>query len=105
MEMNTRRLLISSLLLGLTAAILPSPARAAAPDSYPQKPITLLVGFPPGGAGDFVGRLVGQKLSEALRQPVVVENRPGANGLLAANAAASAAPNGYTIYVTSMGLT
>ena len=63
------------------------------------------MGFAPGGSGDFVGRAVGQKLSEALHQPVVVENRGGANGLLAATAAASAAPNGYTLYVTSMGLT
>jgi len=64
-----------------------------------------LVGFPPGGSGDFVGRVVGQKLSESLRQPVVVENRGGANGLLAASAVAAAAANGYTLYITSMGLT
>ena len=64
-----------------------------------------MVGFPPGGSGDFVGRMVGQKLSESLRLPVVVENRGGANGLLAASAAAAAPANGYTLYVTSMGLT
>ena len=87
------------------AALLPFTASAATQDVYPQKSIALLVGFPPGGSGDFVGRTLAQKLSEALRQPVVVENRGGANGLLAAVAASSAAPNGYTLYVTSMGLT
>lgn len=101
--MTSSRLLL--LLLSSTATLLPFAAHAATQDSYPQKSITLLVGFPPGGSGDFVGRAVGQKLSEALRQPVVVENRGGANGLLAATATASAAPNGYTIYITSMGLT
>jgi tripartite-type tricarboxylate transporter receptor subunit TctC len=94
-----------SLTLASTAALLPLAALAATQDSYPQKSITLLVGFPPGGSGDFVGRLVGQKLSESLRQPVVVENRGGANGLLAASAVAAAAANGYTLYITSMGLT
>jgi tripartite-type tricarboxylate transporter receptor subunit TctC len=93
------------LLLLSTAAVGLSAAHAAAQDGYPQKSITILVGFAPGGSGDFVGRTVGQKLSEALRQPVVIENRGGANGMLAATAAASAAPNGYTLYVTSMGLT
>ena len=87
------------------AALLPFTASAATQDVYPQKSIALLVGFPPGGSGDFVGRTLAQKLSEALRQPVVVENRGGANGLLAVVAASSAAPNGYTLYVTSMGLT
>ena len=94
-----------SLTLASTTALLPLAALAATQDSYPQKSITLLVGFPPGGSGDFVGRVVGQKLSESLRQPVVVENRGGANGLLAASAAAAAPANGYTLYVTSMGLT
>jgi len=93
------------LLLLSTAAAGWSAAHAAAQDGYPQKSITILVGFAPGGSGDFVGRTIGQKLSEALRQPVVIENRGGANGMLAATAAASAAPNGYTLYVTSMGLT
>src|SRR4051812_6034597 len=93
------------LLLTATATLLSIDAHAATRDTYPQKPINLLVGFAPGGSGDFVGRAVGQKLSEALHQPVVVENRGGANGLLAAMAAASAPPNGYTLYVTSMGLT
>ncbi len=93
------------LLLASAAALVSSGSRAATQDAYPQKPINLLVGFAPGGSGDFVGRAVGQKLSEALRQPVVVENRGGANGLLAAMATASAPPNGYTLYVTSMGLT
>jgi tripartite-type tricarboxylate transporter receptor subunit TctC len=101
--MSSSRLLL--LAFAWTVSLFSSGAYAATRDSYPQKPITILVGFAPGGSGDFVGRAVGQKLSEALHQPVVVENRGGANGLLAATAAASAAPTGYTLYVTSMGLT
>ena len=76
------------LVIASTATLLPCAAHSATQDRYPQQSITLLVGFPPGGSGDFVGRTIGQKLSEALRQPVVIENRGGANGLLAATAAA-----------------
>lgn len=76
----------------------------SAQDVYPTRPITMLVGFPPGGFTDFVARLVGKHLSDTLGQPVVIENRGGANGLIAANVAASARPDGYVIYMTSMGL-
>ena len=64
---------------------------------YPARPIKLLVPIPPGGAPDIVARVVGQKLSDALGQPVVVENRPGSNGNIAAEATARAAPDGYTL--------
>ena len=93
--------LFSSCLLVCASLVLCAPAAA---DDYPTKPITLLVGFAPGGGGDFVARLIGRKLSEALGQPVVVDNKGGANGQLAANAAAAAKPDGYTLFVPSMGL-
>ncbi len=64
---------------------------------YPARAVRMLVGFPPGGGTDIVGRIVAQKLSENLGQQVVVENRGGATGMLAADLAAKAAPDGYTI--------
>ena len=64
---------------------------------YPVRPVRMLVGFPPGGGTDIVGRIVAQKLSENLGQQVIVENRGGATGMLAAEVAAKAPPDGYTI--------
>lgn len=98
----TRRLVLSTPLL-LAGATLGMPALAQAP--YPAKPVTMLAGFPPGGSTDFIARLLAQKLTESLGQSVVVENRGGANGLLAANLVAAAPPNGYTLLLTSMGMT
>ena len=69
--------------------------------SYPSKPIRLILSFPPGGGTDLLGRTVGQKLSERWGQPVVVDNRPGANGIIGARAAMTAEPDGYTLYVGS----
>ena len=65
--------------------------------SYPTKPIRMLVGFPPGGGTDIVGRIVAQKLGEALGQQIIVDNRGGASGQLAAELVSKAAPDGYTI--------
>jgi tripartite-type tricarboxylate transporter receptor subunit TctC len=64
---------------------------------YPARPVRMLVGFPPGGGTDIVGRIIAQKLSENLGQQVVVENRGGATGMLAAELAAKAPPDGYTL--------
>lgn len=74
------------------------------PDIYPARPIRLIVAFAPGGSVDLVGRLIGQKLSEAWGQQVIIDNRPGAGGNLSAELAARATPDGYTIYICSASL-
>src|SRR5215471_21568515 len=76
----------------------------ATADDYPNRPITLIVPYPPGGGVDTMGRLIGQKLSVALGQQVVIENRGGAGGMLGTRAAVKAAPDGYTLVMTLTGL-
>src|SRR5262245_41625840 len=83
--------------LAAGAAALPAVSRFAWAQSYPTRPVRLLVGWPPGGAADVVGRLTGQLLSERLGQQFVIENRPGAGGNLAVEAALKVAPDGYTL--------
>lgn len=95
----TRRTLIATLGLGSAATLLPRSAFAA----YPDRPIRLIVPFAPGGNADIVGRLVGDRISHALGQPVVVENRGGAGGGIGAEFVARAAPDGYTLFVGSNG--
>lgn len=85
----------------LSSAVATVPALAA--DAYPNKPVQMLIGFPPGSATDFVGRLIAPKLAERLGQPVVVENRPGAAGVLATASFAKAKPDGYSIMVSIPG--
>jgi len=75
----------------------------AVAQTWPDKPIKLIVNFPPGGVADTLARNIGPSLSEALKQPVVIENRPGANGSIGADAVAKAPPDGYTFLVTSGG--
>jgi tripartite-type tricarboxylate transporter receptor subunit TctC len=72
-------------------------ASAAAAQTYPSRQITLVVPFAPGGPADFLGRLIGQKMSEDLGQQIVVDNRPGANTIIGAQAVAKASPDGYTL--------
>jgi tripartite-type tricarboxylate transporter receptor subunit TctC len=93
--MPARRLLA---VLATACFLLPgeSPAQA-----YPDRPIRLIVPFPPGGATDIIARLIGRKLTEAWGQPVVVENRPGAGGNVGADAAAKSPANGYTLLMVS----
>lgn len=94
---------ICSSLIAALVALLSLPAIAQS--AYPTKPIRILVGFVPGGFTDTSARIVGQKLAEAIGQQVIVENRPGANGLIAGDLTSRAAPDGYTIFMTSPGLT
>ena len=77
-------------------------AMAVAQD-FPTRPIRLVVSFTPGGGADFTARTVGQRMSELLGQPVVVENKPGANGLVGCDAVAKSAPDGYTLLETDRG--
>lgn len=90
MKLSTR--IAGALLAGLLLG-----AGPAAAQPYPSKPIRLLVGAAPGGGTDILARLIGQKLGERLGQQVLVENRPGANFMLATEATARAAPDGYTL--------
>jgi tripartite-type tricarboxylate transporter receptor subunit TctC len=73
--------------------------------SYPAKPIRLLVGFSPGGAPDIIARMLGVKLQESLGEAIVIENRPGASGNIAADTTAKSAPDGYTLLMGNVSLT
>lgn len=92
------RSVLSVAAAGLATAMVPH-AAALADASYPAKPITLVIGFPPGGGADHVGRVYANAMSKQLGQPVVVENRPGAGSTIGASLAARAAPDGYTLYL------
>ena len=93
--------------VGLLVALLingavPGPANAQ--PSFPDRPIRIVIGFGPGGLADITMRLVGQKLTELTGQQVIIENRPGAGGVVAASAVTSAQPDGYTLFVLSSGI-
>jgi tripartite-type tricarboxylate transporter receptor subunit TctC len=95
-----RRVLLK--LVSLTALVL-SGAGVVQAQTYPNHAIKIIVGFPPGGGTDIAARLIGQKLSDALGQPVIVENRPGAGGTVGNLAVAKSPPDGYTLLLTANG--
>jgi tripartite-type tricarboxylate transporter receptor subunit TctC len=84
-------------LVCLIALPLASAAAQEEDKTFPSRPIHIVVPFPAGGPSDLVSRLIGQKMSEAWNQPVIIDNRPGANTIIGAVAVARAAPDGYTL--------
>jgi len=78
-------------------------ASAANAQSWPVKPLRMIVAFPPGGGTDLVARIVGPRLSEALGQPVIIDNRAGASGVVGTEVAAKAPPDGYTVFLGTLG--
>lgn len=101
MTSSNRRALVAGL-AGFAALALSAPACAQA---FPTKPIKIVVPYTPGGPTDIPARLVGQKLSESLGQPVIIENKPGAGGNIGADAVAKAPADGYTLLVVTTGHT
>jgi tripartite-type tricarboxylate transporter receptor subunit TctC len=93
--------------LGMAAlaavAIASSASAQEDPSRYPSRPIHIVVGFTPGGGNDLIARIVGQKLSENLGQPVIIDNKPGAGAIVATEYVAKAAPDGYTLLVGASG--
>src|SRR5262245_53118102 len=89
------------ILLSLALAL--APAYAQRTGAYPERPVRLIVPFPPGGGNDILARAVGQRLAEPLGQQVIVDNRGGAGGMMGGQIAAAADPDGHTLFLGSMG--
>jgi len=100
---KARRFKIAALIAALALMSLWLPAKPAAADDYPNRKVTLIIPFPPGGGVDTVGRVIAQKLTDALGQQVVVLNRPGAGSVIGVRDAAKAEPDGYTILMLVTG--
>jgi tripartite-type tricarboxylate transporter receptor subunit TctC len=90
----------ATLLAALSVLLLPT---LTAAQDFPDRAIKLIVPFPPGGPNDVIARVIGQRMSELLKQPVIVDNRGGAGGVLGTDVLAKAKPDGYTVAVTSAG--
>ena len=88
--------------LSKAAVLLLALSSSALADDYPNKPVRLIIPFPPGGSNDVVGRMVAQQLSIKLGQPVYVDNRGGAGGTIGTEACAIAPPDGYTLCIVSI---
>src|SRR6202047_3142214 len=97
-EISRRQL--ANLITG--AAALPAFSRIARAETYPSRPVRIIVGFPPGGAADVTARLIAQRLSERLGQPFIIENRPGAGTNIGTEAVAKSRPDGYTLLLASV---
>lgn len=96
----TRRSLVSALTVATTVGMAAlAPMAASAQDAYPSKMVRIVVPFPPGGSTDLLARKIGEKLSAQWKQPVIVDNRPGAGGTVGADHVSKAAPDGYTLLI------
>lgn len=107
-RLPSRRAILQASVLAAGAALLvpsfaQSPASAAAAPDWPQKPVRIVVPYAPGGSSDTLGRAIAKHLAEAFKQPVVVENRGGAGGLIGSQMVAKAPPDGYTLVVSGIG--
>jgi tripartite-type tricarboxylate transporter receptor subunit TctC len=91
-------------LLAFACFCAPAAAAATVQEPFPSRPLTWLVGYPAGGGSDFLARTVGDQIAEQLKEPVVVDNKPGAGGMLAAGAAAKAPADGYTLVTVDNGI-
>ena len=96
--------MIRKLLVSVLAAVAASAGGVTAAQSFPDRPIRLIVPYPPGGGADAIARTIGQRLSETIGQSVVIENKPGANGNIGSAIVAKAAPDGYTLLMNTIGL-
>jgi tripartite-type tricarboxylate transporter receptor subunit TctC len=92
--------MLRMMLTGLSLLALPA---AAVAEDFPSKPIRLIVPFPAGGPNDIIARVIGQRMSELIKQPVVIDNRGGQGGVLGTDVVAKSAPDGYTIGIVSAG--
>jgi tripartite-type tricarboxylate transporter receptor subunit TctC len=90
-------------LAGIAAAFAATIAPTAQAQNYPSRPVRMVIAFPPGGPTDFVGRLIADKMKEQLGQPVIIENKAGANGTLGADAVAKSPADGYSLFLTTFG--
>ena len=97
-----RKIQIAALIFAALPAATPAFAQTPATGAYPSRPIRLIVPWPPSGAVDILARTIGQKLSEHVAQPVVIDNRAGANGIIGSDAVAKAPPDGYTITIDNV---
>lgn len=88
----------SVIALGLLLLALASHAQ-----EFPSRPLRMVIAFPPGGPADIVGRHVAERMASLLHQPIIVDNRPGANGAVGAEFVAKSAPDGYTLFLTTVG--
>jgi tripartite-type tricarboxylate transporter receptor subunit TctC len=102
--MQTSRSCLTAGLIALTFAATALAFAQEEPSKYPARPIHIVVGFAAGGGNDIIARVFGQKLSEDLGQPVVIENRPGAGAIVAMEHVAKSAPDGYTLLVSASGI-
>jgi tripartite-type tricarboxylate transporter receptor subunit TctC len=98
------RYFVNKVLVAFAACALPWSSIVLAAEDFPNRPVRFIVPYPPGGGNDDMARLLGQKLSENLRQPFVVENRAGASGMIAGDLVAKSKPDGYTIMNDNSGI-